>query len=428
MKESFIPLAHRLRPKKTEDFVGQEKAMTIVREFIHGQRRSLMLWGPPGSGKTSIAGIISAAFPDTYYALSAVANGIKEIRGLAAHATDLSMPPIAFIDEIHRFTRVQQDALLPYVESGAIILIGATTENPSFSITSPLLSRLQIVRLEPLENKEIQTILYHALEQDDAIVRLERKVSDEGIQAIAGAARGDARAALNMLEYAIMNTKKDIISLCDLEKTLDRPLYHDRSGEMHYNLISAFQKAIRAGDVDASVYWLGRMMEAGEDRIYIIRRMARIASEDIGMAEPHALGVVTNAHEAFRLLGSPEGDLCLYQAAVYLACAPKSNALYLSEKKTKALIKKTGTPGVPMNLRNASTRLMKAFGYGKGYIYAHDDPSGALDMGYMPEGILGVSLYTPGDSGFEKRIRGIMDARREAKKRRTVSYRKTDKE
>ncbi|MBN2297469.1 MAG: replication-associated recombination protein A [Deltaproteobacteria bacterium] len=425
MEKQVPPLAYRLRPVTVDELIGQEEAAVFIRNFIEGKKASAMLWGPPGTGKSSVAGIIEQHHPDSYYAISAVTSGIQEIRKVTGQAGSKQLTPIVFIDEIHRFNKVQQDSLLPFVENGSIILIGATTENPSFSVTSPLLSRLRVIVFKALESGDIENILLRAIAFDPLMISLQKTFTDECIHTIAQSAHGDARAALNLLELAATTIDKDIIDLSDLQSLADRPLYHDRSGENHYDLISAFHKSVRAGDADASVYWLGRMLEGGEDRLFILRRMIRIASEDIGMAEPNALRLVISARDAFTAVGSPEGELALYQAAVYLACAPKSNALYLTEKRVRELIKKTGTPGVPLHLRNAPTRLMRDLGYAKGYIYAHDDPQGSLDLNYMPESIADERLYIPKGEGFEKRIKEIMNARKKAAGNRPGPYRKT---
>ncbi len=425
MHTQVPPLAFRARPRTVEDLLGQEEAKALLRDFARGAFRSAMLWGPPGSGKTSVAGLIQGLYPDAYVTIHAVTAGVQEIRRVTGMADKARQKPIVFIDEIHRFNRVQQDALLPFVENGSIILVGATTENPSFAITSPLLSRTQVVVLKALNASVIEEILRRTLVRDEVVASLGKTVSAPCIAAMARAADGDARAALNMLELALDAIEAKHIELDDLKGLMERPLYHDRSGENHYDLISAFHKCVRAGDVDASVYWLGRMLEAGEDRLFILRRMIRIASEDVGMADPNALRMALSAKEAFTFVGSPEGEIALYQTAVYLACAPKSNAVYLAEKNAQRLIRDTGTPGVPLALRNAPTRLMKELGYGKGYIYAHDDPEGALALDYFPEGIGSTELYRPKDAGFEKRIQEILDARRKAKRAGTGSYRKT---
>ena len=384
-----------------------------------------MLWGPPGTGKSSVAGIIEQHNPESYHAISAVTSGIQEIRKVTGQAGSKEQTPIVFIDEIHRFNKVQQDSLLPFVENGSIILIGATTENPSFSVTSALLSRLRVIVFNQLESKDIENLLLRAITSDSLLISLRKTFTEDCIHAIAQSAHGDARAALNVLELAAITIEKDIIDLPEMHSIVDRPLYHDRCGENHYDLISAFHKSVRACDADASLYWLGRMIEGGEDRLYILRRMIRIASEDIGLAEPNALRLVISARDAFTMLGPPEGDLALYQAAVYLACSPKSNAVYLAERRVKKLIKKTGSPGIPLHLRNAPTRLMKDLGYAKGYIYAHDDPDGALTLNYMPENIIDERLYLPKETGFEKRIKEIMDARRKTAGNRPGPYRKT---
>lgn len=425
MEKHAHPLAYRIRPGSIDELMGQDDAKRFIESFVAGNRRSVMLWGPPGSGKSSAAHIIEILCKDSFFAISAVTSGIQDIRRVTKHAQNTPEPPVVFIDEVHRFNRVQQDALLPFVERGDIILIGATTENPSFSITSPLLSRLQVVTFRALKPSDVEKILKRAIEDDPGLASLGKIVSPDALKALARAADGDARAALNLLELALSTIDRERIEIDDLKALLDRPLYHDKTGENHYDLISAFHKSVRASDINASIYWLGRMLEAGEDRLFVLRRMIRIASEDIGMAEPNALRMVVSAKDAFTILGSPEGELALYQAAVYLACAPKSNAVYMAEKQTRELIRKTGTPEVPLFLRNAPTRLMRELGYGKGYIYAHDDPHGALLLNYFPDGIAEVRLYVPRDTGFEKRVKEIMNARRKIAATRSGSYRKT---
>lgn len=422
MEKHAPPLAFRVRPANLQDLIGQEAAKAYIEDFGKGNRTSAILWGPPGSGKTTVAHIIERLFPDEYVPLSAVTSGVQDLRRVTGQAEATDTTPIVFIDEIHRFNKAQQDALLPHVENGRIVLIGATTENPSFAVIAPLLSRMRVIVLRSLKSAEISEILKRAL-ADDIVMALGKHVAEDCVEALARAADGDARAALNLLEFILTKVDKSPIEKEDLEGLLQRPLYHDRMGDYHYDLISAFHKCIRAGDADASVYWLSRMLEAGEDRLYIIRRMLRMASEDIGMAEPNALRLVLSVKDAFAVLGIPEGDLALYQAAVYLALAPKSNALYRCDIKTRALIDRTGTPPVPLALRNAPTKLMAELGYAHGYIYAHDDPSGALDLTYMPAGLEDETLYTPHEAGFEKKLKEIMDARAKAKRDRTASHR-----
>jgi putative ATPase len=427
MPKQLPPLAFRVRPLSLDDFLGQDDAKILLKDFARGNLRSAMLWGPPGSGKTSVASIIERLYPDSFFTISAVTGGVQEIRRVTSKAKESEKKAIVFIDEIHRFNRVQQDALLPFVENGDIILIGATTENPSFAITSPLMSRTQVIVLTALSEEVIEEILKRAVSRDKLIISQKKTLSDTCISAMARAADGDARAALNLVELAVTNIEKEHIGLDDLKGLLERPLYHDRSGENHYDLISAFHKSVRASDVDASIYWLGRMLEAGEDRLFLIRRMIRIASEDIGMADPNALRMAVAAKEAFTFVGSPEGEIALYETAIYLTCAPKSNAVYLAEKRVVDLIRRTGSPQIPLYLRNAPTRLMKEIGYSKGYIYAHDDPIGALALNYLPENLPSVELYTPKDIGVEKRIREILDARQKAKQTGPRSYHKTTK-
>jgi len=422
MEKHAPPLAFRVRPDAPQDLIGQEAAKAYIEDFAKGNRTSAILWGPPGSGKTTVAHIIERLFPDEYVPLSAVTSGVQDLRRVTSQAEASDTTPIVFIDEIHRFNKAQQDALLPHVENGRIVLIGATTENPSFAVIAPLLSRMRVIVLRSLESAEISGILKRAL-ADDIVMALGKTIAEDCIEAMARAADGDARAALNLLEFILTKVDKAHIEPQDLEGLLKRPIYHDRMGDYHYDLISAFHKCIRAGDVDASVYWLGRMLEAGEARLYIIRRMLRMASEDIGMAEPNALRLVLSVKDAFTVLGIPEGDLALYQAAVYLALAPKSNALYLCDSKTRQMIDRTGKPPVPLALRNAPTKLMAELGYSKGYIYAHDDPEGALDLTYMPSGLEHETLYTPREAGFEKKLKEIMDARTKAKRDRAGSHR-----
>ncbi len=422
MEKHAPPLAFRVRPASLQDLIGQEAAKAYIEEFGKGSRSSAILWGPPGSGKTTVAHIIERLFPDDYVPLSAVTSGVQDLRRVTGRAEATDTTPIVFIDEIHRFNKAQQDALLPHVENGRIVLIGATTENPSFAVIAPLLSRMRVIVLRSLKSEEIFLILKRAL-ADEIVRGLGKHVAEDCIEALARAADGDARAALNLLEFILAKVDKALIEKDDLEGLIKRPLYHDRMGDYHYDLISAFHKCIRAGDVDASVYWLSRMLEAGEDRLYIIRRMLRMASEDIGMAEPNALRLVMSVKDAFAVLGIPEGDLALYQAAVYLACAPKSNALYRCEIKAREVIERTGTPPVPLALRNAPTRLMAELGYAQGYIYAHDDPDGALDLAYLPAGLENTTLYDPREAGFEKKIKEIMDARAKAKNDRAGSHR-----
>ncbi len=393
-----------------------------------GKRRSAIVWGPPGTGKTTMANIIQQLSPASFFSLSAITSGVKELRSITSSAWGAAVAPVVFIDEIHRFNKAQQDALLPFVEDGTIVLIGVTTENPSFAINSPLLSRLQVIALKHLAKDDLEIILKRAQDSDSMLQKLGRRLDDEAIGALARAADGDARAALNLLDLALLKIKKEVIKPEDLTELLDRPIYHDRAGDNHYDLISAFQKSIRASEVDASLYWLGRMLEAGEDRLYVLRRMIMIASEDVGLAEPGALRMVLAAKDAFTSLGIPEGDLALYQATAYLACAPKSNRVYVAWKKIKGLIKETGTPPVPMSLRNAPTKLMRELGYGEGYCYAHDDPAGALEMDYLPEGLdQSMTLYEPGSSGFEKRIAEVMNARKKAKRDRAGAHRRAAK-
>ncbi len=417
------PLAHRVRPTLAKELVGQPKAWEFLEDFNGLGGLSAVLWGPPGTGKTTIGHIIQRLYPDTFFSISAVTSGVQEIKRVIGLGKKEAFSPILFIDEIHRLNKTQQDVLLPYIEDGSVVLVGATTENPSFSVIPPLLSRMKVIKLMPLGVADIEAILSRAIGIDSILRSMGRVITDRGIGTIARAASGDARAALNLLELIVMKVDRPVIDIEDIKAFIDRPPYHDRAGDAHYELISALHKSIRAGDVDASVYWLGRMLEAGEDRLYILRRMIRMASEDIGNADPNALRLVLAAKQAFDILGSPEGEIAIYQAAIYLACAPKSNSVYITEKRVKDLIKRSGLLPVPMCLRNAPTRLMKDLGYSKGYVYPHDDPLGALDMEYMPDELRGSSVYVPRNAGFERRIKEIVDARRKAKRDRARSYR-----
>ncbi len=413
------PLADRMRPRDLEEFVGQQHILgkgKVLREVIEeGELFSFILWGPPGSGKTTLAQIIARSTGAHFISFSAVLSGVKEIREVIKEAEGQlkyhRKKTILFVDEIHRFNKAQQDAFLPHVERGTIVLIGATTQNPSFEVISPLLSRVQVFTLKPLELEELMLILRRALSDPTrGLGRYKVEIDPSVLKLFAVLSDGDARAALNGLELAVMTTPPDKngtrrISREAAQEAIQKRILYDKDGEEHYNLISALHKSMRGSDPDAALYWLGRMLEGGEDPLYIARRLVRFASEDVGNADPQALGVAVAAMQAFHFIGQPEGELALAQAAVYLATAPKSNALYTAYEEVRRDIKETGTLPVPMHLRNAPTRLMKEMGYGKGYRYPHHFPDGFVEEDYLPESLKGRRYYRPTDRGYEQQIR-----------------------
>jgi putative ATPase len=414
------PLADRMRPRTLDEFVGQDQLLgqgKVLRQAIESDHLpSMILWGPPGSGKTTLAMIIASTTGAQFLAFSAVLSGVKEIKEVIQEADEEwrhnKRRTILFVDEIHRFNKAQQDAFLPHVERGTIILIGATTENPSFEVISPLLSRTKVFTLQSLKEEEIELILNRALtDKDRGLDKYQTAIEPEVIKGICQLANGDARAALNTLEMLVLTTspdKEDIrqIKKEDLKEILQRKAYlYDKSGEEHYNLISALHKSLRGSDADAALYWLGRMLEAGEDPLYIARRMIRFASEDVGMADPQALQVAVAAQQAFHFVGLPEGDLALAQAAVYLATAPKSNALYTAFQRVQRDVRETENMPVPLHIRNAPTKLMEDLGYGKDYKYPHDYPDHFVEEEYLPENLKGRTYYHPAEQGFEKEIK-----------------------
>jgi putative ATPase len=426
------PLAQRMRPRSFDEFVGQEELLAPgkpLREAIERDLlQSIILWGPPGTGKTTLARIIADTTKARFVSFSAVLSGIKEIREVMAEAERLRRTTgrrtIVFIDEIHRFNKAQQDAFLPRVEAGDIVLIGATTENPSFEVNAALLSRSKVFVLRGLVTEEVEMILRRAVADPERGYGKERiDIGDDALHAIAVYANGDARAALNVLELSVTSAPvvdgQHRIDVPHVEQSIQRrALLYDKNGEEHYNLISALHKSMRNSDADASVYWLARMLEAGEDPLYIARRLVRFASEDVGNADPQALTVAVAAKDAVHFIGMPEGNTALAQAAIYLATAPKSNAVYEAYSQAAEDAQKDVAQPVPLHLRNAPTKLMKELDYGKGYRYAHDEADAIADMSCLPPALEGRKYYDPKDRGFEKEIRRRLDAWAEIKKNR----------
>ncbi len=426
-----VPLADRMRPETLEEVVGQDLLLgegRFLREAIRIDKPpSMILWGPPGVGKTTLARVIARHTKAHFVALSAVLSGVKEVKQVVADAEAqkkaFGKHTILFVDEIHRFSKSQQDAFLPHVEAGTVTLIGGTTENPSFEVIAPLLSRTRVLVLEPLQEGHLVAILRRAV--DDPIRGLggTRLVADDlTLRQIAAFANGDARMALNSLEAACqlaLATSPQAPCLTPeivLEALQKRTLLYDKTGESHYNLISALHKSLRNSDADASLYWLGRMLEAGEDPLYVARRMVRFASEDVGLADPAALGLALDATRAVQFIGMPEGKLALAQLAVYLAQAPKSNSIYRAYGEVSRDVEETRNDPVPLALRNAPTPLMKGLGYGQGYRYAHDEPEGVADLQCLPPLLADRRYYQPKDSGFEieigRRLREVEKRRR----------------
>ncbi len=428
------PLAERMRPRTFDEFVGQEELLAPgkpLREAIERDLlQSIILWGPPGTGKTTLARIIADTTKARFVSFSAVLSGIKEIRDVMAEAERLRRTTgrrtIVFIDEIHRFNKSQQDAFLPRVESGDIVLIGATTENPSFEVNAALLSRSKVFVLRGLTTDEVAAILRRALDDSERGLGSEHVAMDEeALSAIAVYANGDARAALNVLELSIAAAPAAegprVVDRPRVEQAIQRRmLLYDKSGEEHYNLISALHKSMRNSDPDASVYWLARMVEAGEDPLYIARRLVRFASEDIGNADPQALTVAVAAKEAVHFIGMPEGNTALAQAALYLATAPKSNAVYEAYSQAADDAQRDVAQPVPLHLRNAPTKLMKDLEYGKGYRYAHNEADAIAAMSCLPAALEGRKYYEPKERGFEKEIKRRLDGWDEIKKRKQM--------
>jgi len=429
------PLADRMRPRTLDEFIGQEDLLgpgkPLRTQIERDDLGSMLLWGPPGCGKTTLARIIAKSTRSDFIPFSAVLAGIKEIKEVMAKAEGArryGMRTIVFVDEVHRFNRAQQDAFLPHVEAGNILLIGATTENPSFEVIAPLLSRMRVYVMRALTKDQIVGLLRRALADPVRGLGKERvTAADDILDRIAVLANGDARSAYNTLEALVMGTTPDadsrrVLSQARLEDVLQKKLLpYDKSGEEHFNLISALHKSVRNSDADASLYWLARMLESGEDPLYVARRLVRMANEDIGLAEPHAVQVALAAMQAFEFLGPPEGNLALAQAAVYLALAPKSNAVYTAYGDVQEDLQKTMADPVPLHLRNAVTGLMKNIGYGKGYQYAHNTEEKVTDMTCLPESLADRVYYHPTDQGFEARIRQRLDDIRRIKSKPSES-------
>jgi putative ATPase len=439
------PLAERMRPRTLDDVLGHEKVVGadgfLRRAIDAGRIPSLVFWGPPGSGKTTLARILADATDLQYVPFSAVTSGIKEVRLVMQDAQRLRRSTgrrtLLFVDEIHRFNRSQQDAFLPYVEAGDIVLVGATTENPSFELNAALLSRARVVVLEPLSVDELVALLRRALtDPERGLGGYAVEATAEGLEEIAQRASGDARRALNLLELTVSDLQAVWVEEVD-EYDLEVPvltaeevarveqrktLVYDKSGEEHFNLISAFHKSLRESDADAALYWMARMLAAGEDPLYLARRMVRFASEDVGLAEPRALGQAMDAWDAYHRLGSPEGELALAQAAVFLALSPKSDGVYAGYKLARRTVEERPADPVPKRLRNAPTKLMKETGYGEGYVYAHSQVEGVGGIDCLPDSLVGETFYRPTNRGFEatlgERLERFRELKRQVRERR----------
>lgn len=439
--EKHIPLAEKMRPTRLEQFYGQEHFIgegKILSQLIKANRLvSIIFWGPPGSGKTTLGYILARKFDFPCLFFSAVLSGIKEVKEVMAEAEShkrlYGMPTVIFIDEIHRFNKAQQGAFLPYVEKGDIILFGSTTENPSFEIIAPLLSRMKVLVLKPLSEDILIRILKEALaDEKKGLGKMHLEYNEQTLKMIVDYANGDARRALNTIEISANLAKKGRITVEEVKEALQkRILLYDKKGEEHFNLISALHKSLRNSDVNASLYWLARMVTAGEDPLYITRRLVRFASEDIGLADPQALAIALNAKNAFEFIGSPEGELALAEAVIYLASAPKSNRTYVAFSKAMKDVEISPFEPVPLHLRNPVTSLMKDIGYGKDYKYAHNFEYVTTEMESLPEKFKGKKYYEPGNLGLEKEIKKRMEwwnsVRERIKSEKCVKGAKQDK-
>jgi len=412
----MVPLAERMRPRSLEEFVGQRHLlgpeMPLRRLIEEGRIPSMILWGPPGSGKTSLGRLMAERIGAAFESFSAVLSGVKDVRNVVEIARRRRWveggPTFLFVDEIHRFNKAQQDAFLPHVEEGLIVLIGSTTENPSFEVNAPLLSRTTVFQLEPLDEEDLRTILKRALADTERGVAAPDgeplSVEEEVEDLLVGLADGDGRVLLSLLEMAAAAAEGEITTGLVRDLLQRKTLRHDKGGESHYNLISALHKAVRGSDVDGALYWLARILEGGEDPLFVARRVVRMAAEDVGLADPRALSVALAAKDTYHFLGSPEGEIALFEAVAYLALAPKSNAVYTAERQSRRAVRDHPSHPVPLHLRNAPTRLMKELGYGAEYRYDHDFADALAPQGYLPEELADLRLYHPGEQGLEAKL------------------------